>query len=361
MYKKVAVAITCCLLGLAGCAAESTHELIKTAIPVKTVMVEEATVDDQLQYVGIVSIEDMRKLSFKTDGRVKTVAVEQGQFVKSGDRLAVLESVDIDFAIQAAEAQAESASAQLAKAKDAMQYAQDTYDNIVSLYASGAVSKDALDQAKLNADVARSDVRAAQEQQTQAQVSVRQKRDLLSETELTSPFDGYITSVVTKEGELVQAGYPVVAIRSANQQVKTGLSQMDIGKIEAGMQVVTCFDDKCVDGVVNTYDLVPDPETRTYEVRISLERNDVPIGAVGDVKITVGEKHGIQVPITSVLSGAQDYVFIVEGDQVVKRPVTLGEIDGVYVFVDGLEPGEELVVEGAKNLKHMDRIKRVND
>lgn len=361
MYKKMMTAVTCCALVLAGCAAEKPYEEEKLSIPVKTAEVEETIVDDQLQYVGIVSIEEMRKLSFKADGRVKTVSVEQGQYIRSGDQIAVLESVDIDFAIQAAEAQVQSALAQLEKAQDALKYAQDTYENIAALYTAGAVSKDAFEKAKLNADVRQSDVRTAQEQLAQAQVNVNQNRDLLSETEIAAPFDGYVTSVITQEGELVQAGYPVVAVRSEKQQVKTGLSQGDIGKIRIGMDVTTCFDDEIVAGVIESFDLVPDPETRTYEARISLESSDVPIGAVGDVKIIVGEKRGIQIPITSVLSGARDYVFVLDGDQAIKTPVTLGEIDGVYVFVEGLLPGDELVVEGAKNLKHMDRVKRVND
>ncbi len=346
---------------LTACSPGPVETFEKEPIPVKTMEVAVENLDESLHYVGVVSIEEVTKVSFKANGRLLDIPVEQGDYVEAGQVLASLESDDLNFALDAALARSQSAIAQRKKALESFAYASDTLEKTKALYASGAVSQDALDKAQLNYDVQASDVNAAKQAVNQAQVDLDQKRDMVGESTMVAPHGGFVSQIIANEQELVQAGQPVVVLRSEEKLIKTGLSQRDINQMKVGMKVQACFDDQDAEGEVQSFDLIPDPDTRTYEVRIALTSTDVPIGAVGTVKFVVGQKEGIRIPITSIQSGTTDYVYVIEGDRAMKRTVALGEIDGVDVFVSGLEAGEELVVEGAKNLKNLEPVKRVNE
>lgn len=357
MNEKIRSVIVLCLsltLGLAACVDRSVPQAIeKVKIPVKTVEVKKTLSDDTVDYVGVISTDQVVKQSFKVQGRLLGLNVNEGDIVNVGDELAILEPLDLDFALDAAEAAVISARAQLTKAEDALNFAKNTVEDTKILYDQGAVSKQDYDMSVLNLDLSTSDYNSALEQYRQAKVGRDQKKNMRSESILYAPFAGQIVSVMVEEGEMVSPGYPVLAISNDQKIVYTGVSQRDVQRIQAGMFVEFCADDLIIKGVVRSVKNIPDQDTRTYQVAINIEKSDVPVGAVGDVKIVLGQKEGIRIPIQSVLSSSVDYVFLVEDGKAMKRIIELGTVDGTDVFVEGLNPGEQLVIEGMKNLKNL--------
>lgn len=366
MTKKMkilwCIVITIALIGMAGCEREKQVQVTDDiAVPVKVEAVSFEMVDDTVSYVGVITNDQLVKKSFKVQGRVLSVFVDEGAHVTAGDELATLEPLDLDFALEASEADAISARAQLSKAQDAYDFAKDSVDDSKVLFDQGAISKLSYDQAVLNLDLAESDLNSASELYRQAKVSLDQNKNLRSESILYAPFDGQVVSVMVEEGEMVSAGYPVLAVANDKKVMYTGVSQEDVQRIQAGMPAMICIDDILIEGLVRGVNLVPDSETRTYQVSVNMDESSFPVGAVGEVKIRVGEKTGMKIPIKAVLSSSTDYVFVIENGIAVKKVIELVEVEGTGVFVMGLNDGDLLVIEGMKNLKNLSEVVIIED
>lgn len=350
------------LIILSGCFADTTPpERDAVRIPVKTKVIFTEIVDDTVSYVGVINNDQLVKKSFKVQGRVMNVHVDEGAHVSVGDELITLEPLDLDFALEAAEADVINAKAQLSKAQDAFNFASDNADDSRALYEQGAVSKLSYDQSVLNLDLARSDLSSAKELYRQAKVSLDQKQKMRSESVLYAPFDGQVISVMVEDGEMVNAGYPVLVISNDKKIMYTGVSQKDVQRIEPGMAASISIDDNKFEGVVRNVNFAPDTETRTYQVTVIMADSTYPVGAVGEVQITLGKKNGMKIPIQAVLSSSIDYVFVVEDGVAVKKIIELMEVEGTDVFVSGLDDGVQLVVEGMKNLKSFSEVMVVED
>ena len=360
MNKKNFVAALACIMlsftlyGCLGDEAPPAADRVKS--PVKTLLVEETSTPDIVNYVGLLKADQLVSLSFKAQGRLLRLNVEEGDFVKASDVLATLEPLDLDYALAATQTDVDGARAQLAKAKDALEFAENTARDIKSLYEQEAVSRQSYDKSVLDLNLAQSDYAGALELLRQAGIAKNQMESMRSEAVLYAPFDGQIVSVMAQEGELTSPAYPILAIANDSKMVTVGVSQKDVQRIRPGMTSEIRMGDLTLAGVVQSVTNVPDMETRTYQVSISVEASSIPVGAVGDVRIIVGEKRGISIPINSILSNTIDYVFVIDEGLAHKRIVELGAIDRTRVFVDGLSPGDELVVEGMSNLENLDKV-----
>ena len=79
-----------------------------------------------------------------------------------------------------------------------------------------------------------------------------------------------MVDVLCKEGELQQAGYPVVLIRSENQVVTVGLSDEDVKKIQLGTKAQVKIDSVTTDGEVMNIVQMADRQSGTYSAEIKL-------------------------------------------------------------------------------------------
>jgi len=91
-------------------------------------------------------------------------------------------------------------------------------------------------------------VAAAEAQVEQAEAALAQARSALEDASLRAPFDGMVTAVSVREGEMVAAaGFPVSPVITigdlSHLRIETtDLSEMDIAKVEVGQEVAVTFD-----------------------------------------------------------------------------------------------------------------------
>ena len=344
-------------LVLLACSSEPTDDMSQeTKIPVKTKIVQSEEVADRLHYIGLVSSNKVVNKSFKVEGRILDVYVEEGEQVETGQALLVLEPVDLEYALEAAKSDHLSAIAQENKARQAYVFAQSHFEDIKALYDQGAVSKIEFDQAKLNFNGAKADLESASERVKQAKTALDQSQDMQAESILYAPFDGQANRVLVESGEFVSTGYPVVVLSDNKKTVFTGVSQEDVQKVQPGMEAEVTIDEIKSTGIVKTVNSIPDQDTRTYQVAIDVEVISYPVGAVGDVDIIVGTREGIKIPVSSVLSSSTDYVYVVEENRAIKKEINLEGVVDTNVYVSGLDPGDELIIEGMKNVKNLSEV-----
>lgn len=142
-------------------------------------------------------------------GTIEEIPVRQGQLVKKGDVLAVLDRDLLQASLEIAQAKAES-TAKLEAAKIELQLKQRRLDNFIRL-GKGNSSNEETERAKADADLARTQVVAAEEELKLSTLDVKRIQVQLDRRTIRSPLDGVVTRLHREVGESVPPTDPKVA------------------------------------------------------------------------------------------------------------------------------------------------------
>jgi len=195
---------------------------------------------------------DAKQVSVATKivGRVSRLDIEEGQQVRKGDTLMIIDSPEVYAKLMQAEAAKAAATAQSnkaqkgarseqiaaaksvwEKAKAASELMGKTYERIQTLYDEGVVPAQKRDEVETQMKAAQLTAKAAESQYNmakngariedksaaaalvnQANGAVTEVESYIKETEVIAGLDGQITTIIPNEGELVTPGLPVVTI-----------------------------------------------------------------------------------------------------------------------------------------------------
>lgn len=331
----------CTILTSLGCKKETEAVIQEPSRPIRVMIATPETHPIQLHYVGLTNSESIRRYAFKVGGKIDRIFVKKGESIKKGQALARLDQRDYATAVRAARLQH-------SQAKEAAREAKRTFESVSSLYEEGARPQNDLEQARLGSEIRKSS-------QAQALLDLKYKLRTLDSTTLTSEVDGFVVDVLSKEGELAGVGYPIVVVRGQQQVVKVGVSQSDIKRLAIGTKATVEVDGIIGTGEVSNIGQMPDQTSRTYNVDVVLTgplgEKDFYLGSIAKVAFEVGTSEGIWVPVPSVLTAGLNYVFVVEGERAVRKNIDLGPLSGSKVMVKGLDDGDQVIVEGMKNLR----------
>ena len=261
-----------------------------------------------LQLVGTVDANEVM-VSAKIPGRIQTLTVDEGDDVKAGQLIAIIESDDLKAAHQAAEATAASqkwklgetveterqtrgetgsatvnAEAQLRSAQAALAQAQANYDHqqadtsrTVALAAQGIMSAQAKDDAATSLQASKAAVDAARDNVSAAEASLRQARahELLTTVAartVDSTRDEAENARALAKQAKVQLGYSQVFAPVTGKVNVRAARQGEV--VAAGAPIVTIMD------LTETWVYVPLPETQADSVQLGDSLNVVmPSGA----------------------------------------------------------------------------------
>lgn len=270
---------------------------------------------------------DIRQVSlgFRVNGRLASLAVDEGDMIKSGEVLGKLDATPYEAAVASAEANVAALQATLDKLRAgprpteiaqaqasydeslaALSNANIAYDRARQLRPQGTISEANLDQATANRAMAAAradsvnqalkllqegtrveDIAAAEAQLKAAQSALVSARISLADTELRAPNDGVILSRVREPGAIVSPA-DTVYVLSLTQPVwvRSYVAEGDLGRLQPGMKVQVTSDthpDKPYDGTIGfispvaefTPKSVETPELRTdlvYRLRIVIDK-----------------------------------------------------------------------------------------
>ncbi len=372
------------ILMASGCEVNPDNQDIESPIPVEVLRVVEETRPRKSSFIGTAQPGMTVQLSFKTGGRINEIRVEKGDRVKKGDILASLEKTDLAYAESLAKAQLEMVKAQyekalngatsedieqarlnVSKAEDTYRYAEEQFEEVERLYLQGTASKQVYDQAKLERDIRKSDLKLAKEMEAQvlkgarheeikaleaqlesAQTEYDYRRSMLNNAVLISGIDGVVMEVLSEKGEITGAGYPVVVLRSDEKIVYVGVPDKELKKITPETKVFIEYEEMQVESGVIRISEIPDTLTGLYNIEVKADEIDIPFGASVTVSFLYGEDKGIFVPITAINSGIEDYVYIVSDGRAVRRPVKIEGIDNFDARVTGIFEDEYIITSG---------------
>ena len=210
-------------------------------------------------------------MSFKIPGRVQTLYTDEGRTVTKGEKIAILDSAELESMINQSKASVKNAEAQFEKArKDHERYAL--------LYRDGVIASQQMDAAKSSYDVAVSQLQLSR-------ASLRTAEVKLKDSVMYAPLNGVVLRKNIEEGETVGAGTMVITIGDLEHPwVKVYVKEDELGAVKLGQKadvVVDSFPNKQYAGMV-TY-ISSDAEFTPKNVETKEERVKLVFG----VKVSV--------------------------------------------------------------------------
>jgi RND family efflux transporter MFP subunit len=273
-------------------------------------------------------------------GRVLSVLVDAGSWVRAGQTLAV-----VDRSVQAQQAAQMGAQVEAARANAAL--AQNNYERAIALQGRGFVSKAEIDAKKAARDAAFAQVRV-----TQAQLG--QMRAEIGRLNVIAPTSGLILARNIEVGQIVSpaSGALFRLAEGGQMEMRAQLSQQDLAQVHAGMiaQVTPVGSDRSFSGTVWQVAPVIDPQSRLGDVRISVPYDPaMRPGGFAEARITAGTTTAPMLPQSAVLSDDKgNYVYVVNSrNEVERRDVKIGTVSETGVTIASGLSGNEAVVLSA--------------
>src|SRR5712691_12683345 len=305
-------------------------------------------------------------------GRLVRLYAGQGTNVKKGQKLADLESADIDQAeADYLKALADHENARRSSVAE-VKLAQATYDRTKLLYEKTITAGKNLQTAEHDLEVAKASAENSVNGTKAALTAARRhllilglkdstidslasKPDLAAVFSLNSPIDGIVVERNATIGASVGTEASLFKIIDLSRVwVDANVFEKDLQRVRLGQGVkltVPAFPGSTFSGKVILVNSVVDPDTRTVKVRTEVPkqngRHKPEMFAKVEI-ITDVNRAAISIPQSAVLNdNGQTVVFVAEGKGYQKRQVHTGIQNGDRVEItDGLNAGEKLVVKG---------------
>lgn len=340
------------LLGIGGFIVLSTMGLHLRAAsgdvpPMRLLPVAVDTIDRQDSYqvnefyAGRIEAKQTVNLSFEQPGKVEEIFVEEGDFVKTGDVIAKLDTALLL-------ASRNQTRGTVARISSQLELAKLTEARQKELFDQGHSSEQQYDEARLNRQ-------SLEAQLTETRAALQSIRINIEKSSLLAPFDGQIGARSVDTGGVLNAGMTVVTLlESGVQQARISIPSDRIEAVRSGDLQVT-YRGVPIAAKIAAIRADVNPVTRTQDVLLNIE-SETPI-AFGDlVELALPEtrvQQGYWLPVEALVEGKKGLwnVYAVEadaeGNRVARRAVEVVYAETGRVFVTA-NMGEEaqLVANG---------------
>jgi RND family efflux transporter MFP subunit len=331
--RRAAVAVGILALAACGRSSSADESATPTEAPPALLGAQDVAVAQRADLAsGTVltgSLQPYRIVQVKSQiaGTVRGVRVDRGTSVQRGQVMATIEAAGV-------QSQAVAAKANLALAKQKLDAAE-------TLYEAGAMSA-------IDARTARAAYEAAQAEAARAE-------EAASRSTITAPITGVVSERMVDGGEAVGVDAALFTVVNTDTLELAGQIPVELAaSVRVGAPVaftLAAEPARTLTGRLARIEPVADPQTRQVGVYIQLpNRRHAIIGGQFATGRIVGERvrDAVVVPESAIRgSGDSTHVLLVAGDQVQRRPVTVGARDastGRVAIASGLEGGERVIV-----------------
>ena len=330
-YKTIFLIITLILFSLSACSKKQEEEL-ETIVAAKNYIdvaeVEIKTIEETVTYSGTLEAAKAAFVGPELSMKIKNLLVKEGDTVKKGQLLAVMDST------------------QLKQAEAQFDMAKKNYDRMKSLKNAGSVDKQTFDQIESAFKTAQSGYQFVK-----------------NNTQITAPFDGIVTLRTKQEGESYSAMLPSAygdpaLFRIVDLDVlkmNLNISDVDINKVKKGQKAYIFVDSEPGQAFIGKVSFVSpeaDMMSGTFPCEITIENKNHLLKpnqyAVTDIVITASDKAYV-IPKDALI--AEGIVFVVKNSVASRKNIKIGLSNENEIEVtDGLGDGDLVVINGAIGL-----------
>jgi RND family efflux transporter MFP subunit len=399
-------------------------------LPVKVAPVSRGLITRTLLVTGSLRSDQEVQLSSKVLGRVEGVFVKEGDRVRKGQLLVSLEQADFQAQLAQARAALESArirrsqtqateqlrytqtdsaiaqarqavaaaQARLLQAQAAQREASANLARAENLHREGAISaqqrdsmrtadetaragvtvaEEMLAQAKQSLEVARAnrvqyqltreDIRAAEQAVKQAQAQVALASDQLRNTRLLSPISGLVSLKLVSLGETVSPGLPLLTLVGLDSiYFEAEVPETEVANLALGQSVEVTVDaapGRTLTGTLRRIVRAITSSSRTFRLRIALPPPPdllLSPGSFARGRILIGRRtNALLIPKDALQTTlGESFIFLAENNRARRSSVKLGWSDPDHVeILHGAAAGDRVIVVGASTLRDGDPIR----
>ena len=315
---------------------------------ITTFVVKEAVFNHYLEIQGNVTTKDLLVIYPEFSGILTHVYIKEGQWVNKGQVLAKIDDGGL--------------SQQLAQLNIQVELARTTFERQQRLWDQKIGSEMQYLQAKSN-----------YEAQTQA---IGQLEQQVAKTIITAPFSGTIDDVLTEQGSVVLPGQtPLMRIVNLNNMyIVTDVPEKYVSNISINKRVEVEFPvlGKKIDSKVRQVGSFINPSNRTFKVEVAIPNKEKSIKPNLTAKLRINDysnPKALLIPqsIISENANGEQYIYVIKNKTstneaiaekvIIETSLTQGDVIEV---ITGLEPGMEIIQEGARSVNDGQKVKIIN-
>jgi len=351
-------------------------------VPVTAAEVEEQAISPALYGIGVVESGAVFRIGPTSPGRVKDVFVQVGDLVEAGQKIGVMDPVDLDqrteaqrASISRLEAVVRAAAARTSETGAKKKYAEaqsKRYDNLLK---SGAVSVDSAEAKRQERQVTASawassnaDLQAARAELERARADLDALLSQKKNLDLVAPAPGLVSSRAAEPGTTIVAGQAVAEIIDIRDlRISVRFDQAMASGLRAGLPaeiVLRSRNGQVFSGAVLRVEPLADPVTEELLAKAvfdAIPEVIPPLGELAEVTVTLPELPASPVVPDAALQrwNGSLGVWVIENGSILFRPVKTGrrDLEGRVQVREGLKPGERVVAYSVKALTPKSRVK----
>jgi RND family efflux transporter MFP subunit len=314
---------------------------------------------------------------------------DEGTRVTEGQLLATLDDSDARRALDSAKADRDSAQAAIADFEVQLRNAEIELRRTQQLVKEGVQTQQALDLAVTTADSLRAKINLAKQQVAGSEARIREQQQAVDNCTIRAPYAGIVVSKDAQVGEMVSpvsagGGFTRTGIATIvdlhSNEIEVDVSESYIAKVQPNQPVTAVLDaypDWSIPAKVRTVIPTADRQKATVKVRISftddghvrlidpatqpriLPDMGVKVTFLEDEKPKAAADKSAAAPAVALVpqaavhqDNASKFVFLVKGDTLERRAVTVGSVRGTDVeILAGIQPDAVVVVKGPESLR----------
>jgi len=360
LTAAVALTLSAALVACTGSdAKQQAQAAAPRAISVAIAPVKQQDMPVYLVGLGAVTAFNTANIKSRVDGQIMQVNFREGQNVREGELLIVIDP-------RPYQVQLEQVQAQLFKDQATLRDAQLNLQRYTTLIPSGSIAQQQVDTQKSLVDQLDGQVRTDQAQIDNAKLQI-------TYCHITAPFNGRVGLRQVDPGNIVHAAdtnpmliltqlqpiaviftLPEDVLQSVSQHMKNTTLEVDAFNRDDQTKLAT--------GKLLTIDNQIDPTTGTAKLKAVFDNKDNqlwPNQFVNTNLLLETRKNSTTVPTAAILRGPQGtFVYAVKADQTVEaRPVVISLTQGdTTALTSGLSPGDTVVTDGQDKLQTGSRI-----
>lgn len=339
--------------------------------------VSKGDLQETVEAIGTIEAYKIVSVGARASGQIKSLKVELGDTVKTGDLIAEIDSRTQRNDLDSAKAELENIKAQRAQEQATLKEAQLAFARQRQMLDADATSRADYESAEATLNAAKASIDAFDAQIEKQQTEVDSAQANLDYTRITAPMDGTVVAIVAEEGQTVNAAQSTPTIvkvaKLDTMTVTAEVSEADVIKVKGGQKVYFTIlgdPDKKYHGKLRTIEPAPssigdDDSTSTssdstdeaiyYNALFDIDNPDgvLRVDMTAQVTVVLNEASDV-LNIPSIALGPKGpdgkYVVRVVGEdgRPVPRRITIGLNNNASVEVkQGLKEGEKVVVSEA--------------
>ncbi|MNR81387.1 Multidrug resistance protein MdtA precursor [compost metagenome] len=344
------------VIGMAGCQKGESKptdapKAQEQGISVAVATAETGKIARPLVVEGTIAARSEVKILPKMTGRVLSVLVDEGSAVKTGQKLAMIESPEMEWQMQQQKASLLTAQANLSNA-------QSNLDRMRTLVDQGAISQQQYEQAQTQTKVSEAQVK-------QIKAAIRLIETQQQNATVTSPIDGIVIDRSAEIGVMAMPSSPLFTIAGSGPlELQVNVPEQELASLKVGAPVKVesaAFPGQVFNGKIREVSPSVDPQTRQIKAKIDLGKGGpLKVGMFVSGTIQTQSRESLLVPTTAIQNdGIQAFVYLEDEGKAKRVNIQTGIRNGAKVEVlDGLSVGAPVVIEGGAFLKDGSTIVR---